>query len=164
MQPILVMGPPGSGKSTLASLLGVGLGLPVFHLDQAYWQSGWTRVPPDRFQAEVERLTALPAWIIDGNYTDTLAPRLSRADMVVYLDMPRWRSMVRIILRILRSYERVRSDAAPGCPERIDLPFLRFAWSWNRTRRARNLALIERFPGRKVFLHNRTDLHQFLAT
>jgi adenylate kinase family enzyme len=40
MQRILVMGPPGCGKSTLARHIGERYGLPVFHLDQAYWQAG----------------------------------------------------------------------------------------------------------------------------
>jgi adenylate kinase family enzyme len=155
MRRILVLGPPGSGKSTLARRLGATLGLPVFHLDQAYHQPGWTPVAPKAFRAEVERIAALPAWVIDGNYTDTVAPRLGAADTLIYLDLPAWVSLLRVLRRIVTSYGRVRPDSAAGCPERLDMAFLRFVWSWNRRRRSRNLALVAGFAGAKIVLRGR---------
>ena len=47
----------------------------------------------------------------------------------------------------------------PGCPERVDWEFLRFAWSWNRKRRMRNLALVEAFAGRKIVLRKPPGRH-----
>lgn len=88
MRRVVVMGPPGSGKSTLARRIGKRHGLPVFHLDQAFWQAGWVETPPAEFAAAVARTAALPAWVIDGNYTFTLAPRLARADTVIHLGLP----------------------------------------------------------------------------
>jgi adenylate kinase family enzyme len=163
MRRIVVMGPPGSGKSTLARRLGARHGLPVFHLDQAYWQPGWVAAPPAVFLAEVERLAALPAWVIEGNYADTIAPRFARADAVVYLDVPAWRCLLRIARRTAASYGRVRADAAPGCEERLDPAFLRFAWSWNRIRRTRSLALVAGFAGPKHVVRRDTDLRQLLG-
>ena len=154
----MVMGPPGSGKSTLARHLGRRRDLPVFHLDQAFWRPGWIEAPPDLFRAEVERIAALPAWVIDGNYTDTIGPRFRAADTVIYLDVPTWLCMLRIIRRIAVGYGRVRADVAPSCPERVDLAFLRFAWHWNRTQRVRNLALIQGFRGRTIILRGRGAL------
>jgi adenylate kinase family enzyme len=127
------------------------------------WRPGWIEVPATVFGAEVERIAGLPAWMIDGNYSDTIAPRFRAADTVIYLDMPAWLFMLRIAWRILTNYGRVRVDAAPGCPEWLDLTFLRFAWSWNRTQRGRNLALVESFPGRKVILRTRIDRRHFRA-
>ena len=163
LQRVVVMGPPGSGKSTLARDLGARFGLPVFHLDQIYWRPGWIEAPATAFGAEVERIAGLPAWVIDGNYSDTIAPRFHAADTAIYLDVPSWLFMSRIAWRILTNYGRVRADAAPGCPEWLDLAFLRFAWSWNRTQRGRNLALVESFPGRKVILRRRIDRRRFCA-
>ncbi len=154
MQRVVVMGPPGSGKSTLARRIGARHGLPVFHLDQAYWQPGWIETPAAQFKAEVARLAALPAWVIDGNYTDAIGPRLGSADTVIYLDVPSWLSVLRVAVRTLLAYGRVRRDSARGCPERLDAGFLQFAWSWNRIRRARNLALVEGFAGRQVILRS----------
>jgi adenylate kinase family enzyme len=159
----MIMGPPGSGKSTLARALGERLGLPVHHLDQAYWREGWVRASDDDFRAEAERLAALPAWIIDGNYTMAIEARLAAADTLVFLDTPTWVAMARVIWRIATSYGRVRPDAADGCPERFDADFLRFALDWNRTRRRRGLDMVEAFTGRKVVIRNAADRRALLA-
>ena len=162
MRRIMILGPPGSGKSTLARELGARLGLPVFHLDQAFWRPGWVESPRTEFYLEAERLAGLPDWVIDGNFTDAIAPRLAAADMIVYLDAPRWLSILRIAKRIASSYGRVRPDAAPGCPERIDLVFLRYAWAWNRERRARSLATLAAFPRRKAIVRTAADRRRLL--
>lgn len=161
MKRVLVLGPPGSGKSTLARRLGARHGLPVFHLDRVFWLPGWVEPDPEAFYAAVARIASGPAWIIDGNYTDTIGPRLACADTVIYLDVPAWLTLPRILRRIAARYGRERPDAAPGCPERLSLAFLRFAWTWNRTRRARSLALVERFPGRRIVLRGRGAIRRF---
>jgi adenylate kinase family enzyme len=163
MQRIVVMGPPGSGKSTLARRLGARFGLPVFHLDQVWWRPGWIETPPEAFAAEVERIAAMPAWVIDGNFTSTIACRFRRADTVIYLDVPSRLSMFRVVRRILWGYGRVRPDMTEGCPEKIDLPFLLFTWRWNRGHRAKNLALVDGFGGTKIVLRGGRAVRRFLT-
>lgn len=158
MRRVMIMGPPGSGKSTLARALGERTGLPIFHLDRSFWRPGWVEAPADVFRAEVERIALLAAWIIDGNYTAAVELRLERADTLVYLDVPPWRTLPRILRRTALTFGRSRPDLGPGCPERIDLAFIRFAWSWNRERRACNLALVEGFAGRKHILRRSRDV------
>ncbi len=51
MQRVVVLGPSGSGKSTLARKLGDRIGVPVFHLDQAYHRPGWQPQPTAVFEA-----------------------------------------------------------------------------------------------------------------
>jgi adenylate kinase family enzyme len=155
VQRILVMGPPGSGKSTMARHLGARFGLPVFHLDKAYWRPGWIEAPSDEFRAEVERIASLPAWVIDGNFTDSIEPRFRAADALVYLDMPSWLSLVRVVRRTVTGYGRTRRDLPEDCPEKFDLHFLRFVWTYNRTRRARNLALVASFERPTTVLRGR---------
>ncbi|MGI4765505.1 MAG: hypothetical protein ACRYGP_10670 [Janthinobacterium lividum] len=161
MQRVIVLGPPGSGKSTLARRLGARHGLPVFHLDKFFHRPGWQPGPADEFRAEAERIAALPAWVIDGNYKGTIASRFARADTLVYLDMPSWLTMARIVRRIATDYGRVRVDSAAGCPERIDLEFLRFAWNWNRASRAKTHALVGTFTGRAIVLRGRREQMRF---
>ena len=146
MRRVIIMGPPGSGKSTLARRLGALHGLPVFHLDHAFWRPGWMPAPPDAFRAEVERIAGLPAWVMDGNYTGTLAPRLARADTVVFLDLPARLYLPRVLRRTLVGAILGRAQA-PGCRERLDPAFLRYVLAWRRERRERNLALLDGFGG-----------------
>ena len=162
MRRILVMGPPGSGKSTMARQLGARFGLPVFHLDQAWWRPGWIEAPPQAFRAEVERIAALPEWVIDGNFTVTIAPRFCAADTLIYLDFPPWLSVVRVVRRTIRGFGRIRPDMPEGCPERFEFAFLRFVWTYNRERRARNLALVESFGGRRIVLHGGGAVRRFM--
>lgn len=157
-----MLGPPGSGKSTLARALGARDGLPVFHLDQAYWRPGWVAAEPDVFQAEVQRLCALPEWVIEGNYTATIGPRLAVADALVYLDAPAWLSVIRVLRRTLATLGQIRPDMPAGCPEQFTLAFLRFTATWNRQRRDRTLALLERFEGRTLVLDARASTPRHL--
>lgn len=130
MERILVLGPCGAGKSTLARKLGEIHGLPVIHLDQHHWRSGWQAPLRDEWNAQVEELIARPRWIMDGNYGSSLARRLERAQLVVNLDYPRWVFFPRLLWRSLSQYGRTRADLASGCPEQIDLEFFRYTWRY----------------------------------
>ncbi len=152
MRRVIIMGPPGSGKSTLARQLSLRHGLPVFHLDQAWHRPGWIEAARASFRAEVERIAALPEWVIDGNYIAAPGPRFRAADTLIYLDVPIWLCMVRIIWRTATHYGRVRDDSAPGCRERFDPGFLRFVWTWNRARRAMFMGIAGSFPGKTIIL------------
>lgn len=137
IQRILIIGPGGSGKSTLAAQLGPRLGLPAINLDSLYWHDNWQPTPDAEWDAEVDRLVAEPAWIIDGNYSRTLSRRLARAEAVVWLDLSRWRCLTRVLSRQLRYWGRARPGLPDGCRERLTLEFLGWIWTYGRTRRPR---------------------------
>jgi adenylate kinase family enzyme len=99
---VLVDGMMGSGKSTFARALAERTGLPLIHLDLHYWKPGWVRPSDDEWRDRQRVLTAGDAWIIDGNYNETLPLRLVRADTVVFLDTPWWLCASRAFVRGLR--------------------------------------------------------------
>lgn len=139
MQRILVMGPPGAGKSTFARKLAGITGLPLFHLDQEYWQPDWVPVGEEELQRRVRRILEGERWIIDGNYGDTMAPRLARADTLFILDLPRWKCLLGALRRRL-AYRggRTREDMAEGCPEKLDWEFVRYIWRFTKDVKPRN--------------------------
>lgn len=161
---IMVMGPPGSGKSTLARRLGQALDLPVTHLDALHHAAGWTPRPRVDFYADVSRAVAAPRWVIDGNYSSVSAGRLAVADLVVLLDLPRHVTMMRLLRRIATGYGRVRTDSAPGCPERFDISFLRYAWTWRQAIRPRVLSAIAGQEQKTIRLVDRRSVDRFIAT
>lgn len=128
MQRIAVVGPCGAGKSTLARRLGARTGLPVTHLDALFWLPGWKESRPEEFDAKLTVVAAGERWIIEGNYARTLPIRLARADAVIIVDAPRVTCVWRAFTRAVKNLGRVRPDLAPGCPEKIDLNFLWWAW------------------------------------
>jgi adenylate kinase family enzyme len=148
MRRVLILGSPGSGKSTLAKRLSTLTGLPVVHLDQLYWRSGWVEPGKEEWLPELQAALAEPAWIMDGNYGGTLAMRLQHADTAVFLDFSTRLCLWRAIRRILTSWGRDRPDMKSGCPERIDFTFLGYIANFRRSKRAGVLKRIESFSGR----------------
>lgn len=134
MQRIVILGNAGSGKSTLARALGQRLGLPVVHLDNLFWEPGWVEPDAEQFRERMRAALATDAWVSEGNYARrTFDLRLPRADLVIWLDTPRWTCLRRVIVRSLLN--RPRPDLAEGCREKLDrefLTFLKFVWQFDR--------------------------------
>ena len=111
---VLVTGMAGSGKSTFSRALSARTGLPVIHLDLHYWKPGWVRPSDDEWRERQRTLLAREAWIIDGNYNETLPLRLERAETVVFLDTPWWLCASRAFARGLR---KPGGDMPEGCED-----------------------------------------------
>jgi adenylate kinase family enzyme len=145
MQRVLVMGSSGSGKSTFARRLADITGLPFVSLDALYWKPGWVASDNTEFGKRVAEVTRLPRWIMDGNFTRHGAGEARRelSDTVIWFDLPRSQCVVGIVRRIGGSLGRVRPEMAEGCPERIDLEFFRYVWTYRRQQRPKLLAYFE---------------------
>jgi adenylate kinase family enzyme len=165
-QRIMIVGPAGSGKSTLARNLGAVLDLPVIHLDAHYWLPGWVAPPLDVWRERVRQLVRAETWILDGNYSDTFDLRLAVADTIFFLDIPRHICLGRVIVRMLRSFGRVRSDVAPGCRERLDGAFLRWVWTYPSQRRPAMVRRLEDVEGhlQVIWLRNASEVRTLLRT
>ena len=125
---IMVIGSSGSGKSTMAKRLGERTGLPVIHMDAIYWQPGWVATPADEVYERATAAADRPAWVFDGNHSKSRDYRMERADTVIYLDFSRFTCVWRVLKRWIRNYGKTRPDMGEGCPEKIDLDFLKFVW------------------------------------
>lgn len=165
MHRIALIGSGGSGKSTLARTLGARLGLPVHHLDALYWQPGWVATDRPRWRQMQEALCAQPRWIVDGHYGATLDIRLQHCDTVIFLDMNRWLCLARVLWRSLRGRGRRRVDMAPGCPERIDGPFMKLILQFPRDKRPGILAALQALPPSQTVhvLRNPRQVRDFVA-
>ena len=114
---VLVAGMMGSGKSTFARALAARTGLPLIHLDVHYWKPGWVRPSNDEWRERQRALLAGEVWIIDGNYNETLALRLERAESVVFLDTPWWLCASRAFVRGLR---KPGGEMPEGCVDSVN--------------------------------------------
>jgi adenylate kinase family enzyme len=104
MHRIVVVGNTGSGKSTLSRQLSKKLGFPYLELDSIYHQPEWHPLPEEEFRARVAEFALQPSWVIDGNYTSLGMRQLvwPVADTMVWLDLPRWVVLPRVIRRTLK--------------------------------------------------------------
>jgi adenylate kinase family enzyme len=96
---ILVYGVTGSGKSTAAARLGAVTGLPVHLADELSWLPDWVLVDAETQRETFGAITATDAWVLDTAYSSWLDLVLSRCEVVVALDYPRWRSLARLLRR-----------------------------------------------------------------
>ena len=159
-----MVGCSGSGKSTLARALARATGLPLVHLDQAYWRPGWVKPGHEDWLETHAELIAQPRWILDGTHLSTLEARLAACDGVVFMDFPRSTCLWRVIKRVATSYGVVRPDSAPDCPERLDLEFLRYVWRFRSRYQPRIIAAIARHAADRPVVHLATsaEAHRFL--
>ncbi|MGY2806467.1 DNA topology modulation protein [Bradyrhizobium sp. USDA 4506] len=149
MQRVLVMGSSGSGKSTFARRLSAMTGIPAVSIDALFWKPGWVESGRDEFERRMTEAAQEPRWIMDGNYMRHGAGQLRRelSDTIIWFDLPRSTCMLGIFRRIAGSYGQVRPEMAEGCPEKIDLEFFRYVWTYRRQQRPK---LIEYFAGLRL--------------
>jgi adenylate kinase family enzyme len=86
-QRILICGASSTGKSTLALAIGRKLGLPVVHLDQLRHlpHTDWVERPDDEFKALHDAAILRESWVMEGNYSMLMGPRLERATGIIFL-------------------------------------------------------------------------------
>jgi adenylate kinase family enzyme len=121
---IVVYGVTGSGKSTLAEQISLATGIPWYPVDELTWRPGWVEVPKEEQRQLIQALCGEPEWILDAAYGSWLEIPMSRAEVVVALDYPRWFSWQRVARRTIRrlirrtpvcngNYETVRRMLSP---------------------------------------------------
>lgn len=170
MKRVLIIGSSGSGKSTLARQLGAKLELPVIHLDRHYWHPGWVGTPNAEWQKIVARLIQRDAWIMDGNYRNTLNMRLEAADSVVFLDLPPWICALRTLKRRIQYRNRPRPDIADGCKEFLFDPqlfqFIQHVLSYPDRAKPYVMSQLMGIANEKhvVLLQSTKDVNNFLST
>lgn len=64
----------------------------------------------------------------------TLERRLAACDTVIFLDLPRWLCLLRVIRRRVRYRNQARLAMAAGCHERLSLGFIGWILSYPKQR------------------------------
>lgn len=166
MKKVLIIGCCGAGKSTLALKLAPILQLPLFHLDQLYWQPGWVESSQEDFEIRLKEVLKSESWLIDGNYSRTLKQRAELADAIIFLDFSTFDCITGVLKRIFSGYGKVRKDMTVGCPERFDLEFISYVVNFARDQRPKLMDCLAEIPESKqvITLKNRKMVEQFLTS
>lgn len=143
---IAVAGVSGAGKSTLSQAIAERLGLRYISLDRDMrWLPGWQVRPRAQQRLRHDGFVAEENWVIDGTSIGMMDTRLPRADLLIWLRMPRRVALAGIARRVITSHGRTRPDMAPGCPEQLpDRDFLTWIWTFERRQAPRLLATLDR--------------------
>lgn len=97
---VLVAGTSGSGKSTLAAQIAGVLEIPYVEIDGLYHGPSW--IPRETFEADVLQFSSQPAWVTEWQYGPVRQILGDRAELVVWLDLPRATVMRQVVRRTLR--------------------------------------------------------------
>lgn len=93
----LILGNGGSGKSHFADRLADNINTTATHLDDYYWQDNGNAVAPEIWSDIHQTLISPKNWIIEGTQMRCLNERIKASDIIVFLDLPVWICIARII-------------------------------------------------------------------
>ncbi len=116
----------------------------MLELDGIFHQPDWTPLPRNDFRRLVsDFVTGSDGWVVDGNYSSVRDLVWTRADTVVWFDLPRYEVMRRLSWRTARR-GATRAELWNGNRESLRNFFSRdparsiLAWAWTTHRRNRD--------------------------
>lgn len=142
---ILVIGCSGGGKSTLSKKLAHKFALNLISIDRdVRWLPGWKERDKREQRARLSELIQEDRWIMDGSGASTFDIRLPRADLILWVRVPRHLALFGLARRVLRHYGKVRPMMAAGCPEPIpDREFISYIWNFEKQHAPRFISQID---------------------
>ena len=149
---IIILGCCGSGKSVFAKKLNEKTGLPLYHLDNIYWNDDRTHISRYEFDNKLEELIKKDSWIIDGNYSRTYEIRINACDTVIFLDYSEEVCMNGISERVGKE----RSDI-PWTEDSLNPELVKWVKDFHTQDRPRLCSLIEKYSDKQVFIFNTRD-------
>jgi adenylate kinase family enzyme len=152
----------------LARAIAAALSLPYHELDALFHGPEWT--PRPEFADDVEAFVSTDNWVAEWQYTPVRARLLERAELMVWLDLPRWRVMTQITRRTvacrLRRTELWNDNIEPPLWRVFtqDDHILRWAWTAHTRSRHHVLnALASPSTPPVLRLRTRREIHTFLT-
>jgi len=165
---VLVAGTSGAGKTTTAARIAGILGIAHVEIDALFHGSDWK--PRPSFESDVRAFSAAPAWVTEWQYSAVRAHLADRADLLVWLDLPRWLVMCQIIrrtlVRRLRRQELWNGNREPALWTILtdNEHIVRWAWNTHHKGHARVAQLMRQRPDlRVVRLRKRKQVGRWLT-
>ncbi len=161
MKKVIVVGCPGSGKSTFARKLQEKTGLPLYYLDMIWHKPDKTTLTKEEFDEKLHELIARDEWIIDGNYSRTLEPRLQACDTAFVLDLP-----LEVCLAGAQARVGTKRIDMPWEETELSQEFLNYILSFSQQKLPRLLQLARQYSAQKqvVFFRSRRECDGFLKS
>ncbi|MGK3125909.1 AAA family ATPase [Candidatus Pantoea formicae] len=159
---ICIMGPSNSGKSTLTRAIARKTSLPAVHLDQLHHLPGskWIpREPGDFFRLHADAVCQ-EQWVMDGNYTKCIRPRLERATGLILLDLPVTTGVLRYLRRCYSSKPRI--GGLRSGREHVSLKMLNYITRIAPQNRLRYLNLYDKTCLPKLLLATPDELKTYM--
>lgn len=159
MKKVIILGCPGSGKSTFARKLQEKTDLPLYYLDMIWHKPDKTTLTKEEFDEKLHELIARDEWIIDGNYSRTLEPRLQACDTAFVFDLP-----LEVCLAGAQARVGTKRIDMPWEETELSQEFLNYILSFSQQKLPRLLQLARQYSAQKqvVFFRSRRECDDFL--
>ena len=159
MKRAIIIGCPGSGKSTFAKKLCNSTDLPLYHLDNLFWNADKTTVEKSVFLQRLNEVLTKEKWIIDGNYNSTMEMRIKACDTVFFLDYP-----VDVCIKGIEERKgKARSDI-PWVETETDAEFMDFVQKFNIESRPKILEILEKYTDKNIYVfQSRAEADAYLG-
>ena len=142
---IAIIGISASGKSVFARELAKKTSLPLIHMDQLFWKADWKEAPEAEYFHQHEEMIQQDRWIIEGYIEESMASRLKRADLILYLDFPGWLCALRLVQRWFIHRRKARPELPKEALEKFKRKFFWLVLTrGERIRIEQSLALVEK--------------------
>lgn len=171
MKKIIVIGVTGSGKSTLANKLSSKLNLSYIQLDKLFWKANWQESSDDELFSKIKTEISSDSWVIDGNYARTNHLTWSKADTIIWIDLPLWLTLYQNLTRsIYRAIFRVELWEGTGNRESFIRMFsrdsiIRWLFKTYRPHKLRNEKRMKSSEYKHlnfIRLKSRSDIYDFV--
>lgn len=162
---ILVAGTSGADKTTVARRVAALLDIPHIEIDGLFHGPGWT--PRDTFESEVHRFSAGSCWVTEWQYSQVRAILAQRADLLVWLNLPRALVLRQVLGRTVRRRLGLwNGNLEPPLWTMLTDPehIVRWAWSTHHKTTIRVAALLQAHPDLVIVrLTSRSDIERWFA-
>ena len=162
---ITIVGMPASGKSYLSKAIADKLGIPHIQIDRYWFEAGGRRGSHDtpnvdevrsRIREKVVAAIEEDSWVSDGTYSRLQPEIASKADTIIYLDIPLWR-------RLINHAERMLIGGRHSELSMLDeIVFFAEIIKRNVTRKPKLEQFLETYPDKTIVLHSRKEADQYL--
>jgi adenylate kinase family enzyme len=82
------------------------MSIPHLEMDAIFWGPNWREPSDEEFFPKVAAALQGESWVLDGNYTRTIPVKWARVQCVIWLDLPFWPTVSRVIVRSARRAAR----------------------------------------------------------
>lgn len=136
-------------------------GLPLYYLDMIWHKPDKTTLTKEEFDEKLHELIARDEWIIDGNYSRTLEPRLQACDTAFVFDLP-----LEVCLAGAQARVGTKRIDMPWEETELSQEFLNYILSFSQQQLPRLLQLARQYSAQKqvVFFRSRRECDDFLKS